>query len=162
MTPAVVKFLFSKQTGEDLPAVLNDIHETLPAIRSDQEWNDAIYDRIKELDLNDAIVLKSLAHTLQQNEKQRRNATAPGKGAQLQLDLCTREWAEESIIILREGVSVRIADANHDHFMIGLSQRLQKVEESSQAAMRWTELARISDEAGGLRGALRRRGIPGW
>ena len=162
MSNAVLRNIFEAQKGESLPSAFQRIHNALPALRTDQEWIEAIAKEFGGLNLNDPLYVYELAAKMQKLEKNSRNLTAPGKGTTLELDLMTREWADEAVIILPENESICVPDAKTEHFQIAQMHRMQKAIDAQNAAMRMAEIVTLSMEPGGLPGALRRRSIPGW
>jgi hypothetical protein len=162
MKTNVLSKLYEDQSGESLASMLLDVHESLPSVRTDSEWTDEIRNRLKQVDLNNSLFVSEIASSIQQKEKHNRNVSAPGEGDNLQLDLCTPDWAENHVIILGGNESVKLISAKLEHLMYGWKQRQEKSLKAAKALNRFYELVELAQENGSLADGLRRNGAPGW
>ena len=162
MKTAVIRHLYEKTNKGSFSEQLESIHDRLPGHRKGSVWRQEIKDLLYTIDWTDPLFIDEVAADVEQAEKKRRNVTAPGNGAQIQLDLCTKDWAQKSIIILPEDESIRAIDAMPEHWMIGLEQRQKKALEANEAVQRFMALVKMAYQAGVLPAEMRWLGIIGW
>lgn len=160
MSTAIAK-IYELQTGHSLNDALNDVHSLLHDTVPDTEWVDKIQVMLESIDFNSPDMVRSLADSLQKTEKRKHTKSAPGTGQQLAFDDLTPEWAENSGISF-DGNYIKWIDAKKQHAFEYMKQRQQQASDMADAAVRAVELYELTSERGGLKAALKRRGVDGW
>lgn len=167
MKTAAIAKLYEMQNNKPLREALKGIHDSLHDDVYDSEWVKAIEVELEEIDLNVPEVRRDIAKTIHESEKKSHSKSTPGEGRQISFEGLTPEWANNSGISIEgsdggEGAYVKWIDAKTQHAFEYWRQRQENAADAADGAIRAGDLYQLTTEPGGLRGALRRRGIKGW
>jgi hypothetical protein len=163
MKTSALSNLYQLQHNETWNEAMDRAFNSLPAGERDNSlWAEKIAGLLRKIDFKDPAFLREMASGLQKAEQKARTIKAPGNADQLDLDLCTPDWAAREIIPLPEERTVRVIYATPDHFAIAVSEREENVRNAANALNRTKQLAEIASEPGGLPGGMKRRGVGGW
>ena len=163
MKTSALSNLYQLQHNETWNEAMDREFNSLPPGERDNAlWTDKIAGLLRTINFKDPAFLREIASGLQKSEQKARTIKAPGNSDQLDLDLCTPDWAANEIIPLPEERTVRVIDATPDHFVIAVNEREENVRHATNALNRTKQLADIASEPGGLAGGMKRRGVSGW
>jgi hypothetical protein len=163
MSNATISRLYQLQHNESLNDAADRVYDEFPAgPRDSSDVTDALIGLIAKINLNNPEHRRDIAARLQKDRQHARSIKVPGASSQLELDLCTPDWANTQIIPLPDNQTVPLMDATHQHLDHAIAERKQNVTNAIDSLHRTEALVAIAKEPGGLAGGMKRRGVDGW